>query len=221
MPAYVYPSQSSHHRQRTYSQSYYPTTTSPQIVYTSSHRSHHSSPGHGHHHSASYTQPGTYYTTPQYLTPTYQHDSGRHHHSGHGHHRTGSGGTHYTVAPVQYTSASRRSPPHHTSHHTTTVHTHRSGRSQSLPRQTPQVRSTDYAYNTGHRLRRSESRPRDTSTYNVSRQRRSTSSEPIGERIRRMFGLGGHSSGRNHRADYIDARSGRTVDWRGRPIYRV
>ena len=69
-----------------------------------------------------------------------------------------------------------------------------------------------------------ESRSRETTTHNYGRRRSDSRSphEPLGERIRRMFGLGGHSSAshRDHSAEYMD-RGGRTVDWRGRPIYRV
>ncbi|KAI0723404.1 hypothetical protein C8Q76DRAFT_691852 [Earliella scabrosa] len=229
MPTYYVSPNYSHHRQRAYSHSYQP-STSPQVVYTHSHSSHHSSPGRGHHRSGTYSQPGAYYTTaPQYVTPNYQYEPSRHH--THGHHRTGSGGTTYyaaTAPTTQYVSTSRHSPTHHhtttTTRRSTSVHnTHRS-RSQSVPRTS--VRAVDYAYPSGNRLRRSESRPRpETSTRNVSSQRRSShsSSEPLGDRIRRMFGFGGNSSSshRDHRVDYMDPRSGRTVDWRGRPIYRV
>ncbi|RPD74445.1 hypothetical protein L226DRAFT_74500 [Lentinus tigrinus ALCF2SS1-7] len=238
MPAYVYPAS---HRQRSYSQSYYPPSHSPQVVYTSSH---HSSPGR-HYGTVGYGQPGAYYANPQYLSPNYQYDPARHHTSGH--HRSGSGNVYYaSSAPTAHTS-SRRSPTHHHHHHTTTTPTrrstsaqptHRSSRSQSVPRHT----SRDYS--SGTRLRRvsasasrnhsslhadffslqSESRPRDTSTHNVPHQHRGSysSSEPLAERIRRMFGFGHSSSNyRDHRADYRDPRTGRTVDWRGRPIYRV
>ena len=234
MPAYVYPAS---HRPRSYSHSYQPSSYSPQVVYTSSH---HSSPGQ-HYQTAGYGQPAAYYANPQYLSPNYQYDAGRHHSSGH--HRSGSGNVYYTSsAPTQHTS-SRRSPTHHHHHHhhttarrsTSVQPTHRSSRSQSVPRQT----SRDYS--SGNRLRRvsefptqirdylcadfcplqSESRPRETSTYNVSHHRSYSSSEPLSERIRRMFGFGSHSNYRDHRADYRDTRTGRTVDWRGRPIYRV
>ncbi|RDX53115.1 hypothetical protein OH76DRAFT_1399718 [Lentinus brumalis] len=220
MPTYVYPASQ---RQRTHSQSYYPAAHSPQVVYTSSH---HSSPGY--HPTVAYAQPSAYYPSPQYLTPNYQHDSGRHHTSGH--HRSGSGNVYYTAsAPTHHSSSSRRSPSHHHHHHHTTTrrstsvqptHQRSSSRSHSVPRQA----SRDYS--SGNRLRRSESRPRDTATYNVTSQRRGShsSNEPLSERIRRMFGFGGQGSSanyRDHRADYRDPRTGRTVDWRGRPIYRV
>lgn len=48
-------------------------------------------------------------------------------------------------------------------------------------------------------------------------------SESLGDRFRRWFG-GGHHSSQSHsgfKSEYVDARTGRPVDKSGRPIYRV
>ncbi len=249
MSTYYVPSQPSyHHRQRTYSHgpTYYPTQAAhnPQVVYTSSQYPQQYSPGH---HPIAYAQPTAHYTTRHTTPATYQYDSGRHRASGHGRsHSGGSGHTHHASSAPLYVSTSRHSAPHHTATHRSAT---RRSRSQSVPRATSRavpVRTVDYGYNSGHRLHRvslpcisrrlqsvspvslqpESGRPsRETTTHNKSNRRRDSSRspqshEPLSERIRRMFGLAGHSSHRDHSADYMD-RGGRTVDWRGRPIYRV
>ncbi|KAI0773955.1 hypothetical protein C8Q74DRAFT_1217890 [Fomes fomentarius] len=232
MPTYYVPSQPSHHhRQRTYSHgpTYYPTqpAQNPQVVYASSQYPQQYSPGH---HTVAYAQPTAHYTTRHTTPATYHYDSGRHRASGHGRSHSGGGGhTHHPSSAPLYVSTSRHSAPHHhTATHRSTTTTRRS-RSQSVPRATSRavpVRTVDYGYNSGHRLHRPESgRSRETTTHNYSNRHRDSSRsphshEPLSERIRRMFGLGGHSSHRDHSADSMD-RGGRTVDWRGRPIYRV
>ena len=248
MPTYYYPTHNTHHtRQRSYSHSYQP-SQGVQVVYPSGYSSHHSSPGH--HSSNAYSTQGAYYASPQYLTPTYQYDAGRHRRH-HGHARTGSGGAVYytSSAPSHHHSSSRGSPQHQTVAYTTSRHS--SSRNHSRPSRSHSVpRPVRVSNDSGHRLRRvstssppspflahltkrhqSESRPRETSTHNVShshhRRGSSSSDLPLSERIRRMFGFGSSSSngyryGDPHRSgEYMDTRSGRTVDWRGRPIYRV
>ncbi|KAI0676840.1 hypothetical protein C8Q78DRAFT_987393 [Trametes maxima] len=207
---YLQPGQRAHvyQRPRAYSQSYQ--HTPQQMVYTHSAGSHHSSPRYA------YPQQASQYAAPQYLTPNYQYDAGRHHHQGHA--RSGSGGVMYTSsAPSHHHGTSRRSPsssPRHSGERRSTSHS-RHHRSHSVPR--PSVQVVDAR--THHH--RSSSRPRQSPPHQtLHRDRRpSTIGEPLSERIRRMFGFGGHS--RTQHRDYVDARSGRTVDWRGRPIYRV
>ncbi|KAL1946552.1 hypothetical protein VTO73DRAFT_14656 [Trametes versicolor] len=192
--------QPGYQRPRAYSQSY--GHAPQQIVYTHSNQSHHSSPQRRAtaypHHS------GAYYAAPQYVAPTYHHDSGRHHHQGHA--RAGSGGVYYTSSAPSHSrhspSSGQRRSASHTRHH----------RSQSVPR-TVQVVDARRPHHT-----RSSSRLRQSPPHQAHHSR--PVGEPLSERIRRMFGFG-HSSSRPHNRDYVDARSGRTVDWRGRPIYRV
>ncbi|KZT13001.1 uncharacterized protein LAESUDRAFT_719308 [Laetiporus sulphureus 93-53] len=53
-------------------------------------------------------------------------------------------------------------------------------------------------------------------------RRYSASAEPsVGDRFRRFFGMHPSADGYAHHPGYVDAHTGRTVDWRGRPIYRV
>ena len=77
-------------------------------------------------------------------------------------------------------------------------------------------------------LPQSASRPRETVAFDTSAHHRrgshsggymSGGGEPLGERIRRLFGFG-HSSHRDRHTEYADPRTGRSVDWRGRPIFR-
>ncbi|KAI0356660.1 hypothetical protein OH77DRAFT_223682 [Trametes cingulata] len=221
MPTYyLQPGQHAHvyQRPRAYSQSY---QHSPQTVfYTHSGSGHsgHSSPGH---YATAYPQQqqGVHYASPQYLTPNYQYDPNRRHHY-QGHSRSGSGGVYYTSsAPSHYNDSSRRSPSHHASQHRSSSSHGRHHRSQSVPRSSVQV---DAGRSHHHR---SSSRPRQSPPHHSSQRERRPSNvgEPLSERIRRMFGFGGHhsSSSRNQHRDYVDARTGRTVDWRGCPIYRV
>ncbi|KAI9063348.1 hypothetical protein FKP32DRAFT_1676401 [Trametes sanguinea] len=222
---YLQPGQHAHvyQRPRAYSQGY--SHAPQQIVYTHSGQSSHHS-GSPQHYATSYPQQasGAYYASPQYLTPDYRYDpSRRQHHQGHA--RSGSGNVYYaSSAPSRYHDSSRHSrdsPSHHTrdssSHHHHSSGQRRSSsrtrhhRSQSVPRQSVQIADSPRS----HR-HRSSSRP-PSSSHSSHRP----VGEPLSERIRRLFGFGSHSSSRPHNRDYADARSGRTVDWRGRPIYRV
>ncbi|KAI0637787.1 hypothetical protein C8Q77DRAFT_1268748 [Trametes polyzona] len=219
MPTYyLQPGQHAHiqyQRPRAYSQSAY----APQpVVYTHSGSSHHSSPQRR---ATVYPQQsGAYYASPQYLTPNYQYDTGRHHHH-QGHARSGSGGVYYaSSAPSHYHDASSRSSP--SSQRRSASHS-RHHRSQSVPRTAQMADSRSHHHRVSWYPPQSSSRPRQSPPVHTHRDRRSSESRPVGEplseRIRRMFGFGGHS--RSQHRDYVDARSGRTVDWRGRPIYRV
>ncbi|KAI0771845.1 hypothetical protein BD413DRAFT_475233 [Trametes elegans] len=209
MPTYyLQPGQHAHvyQRPRAYSQSY--GQQGPQQIFythsTNSSRGQYAYP----------TQSSGHYASPQYLTPTYQYDSGRHHHQGHA--RSGSGGVHYaSSAPSRHHNSSRHSPSssHHSAGRRSSSSHGRHHRSQSVPRQSVQVLDARSHHH------RSSSRPRQSPSHSSHRDR--PVGEPLSERIRRMFGFGGHSSSRNQHRDYVDARSGRTVDWRGRPIYRV
>lgn len=218
---YVQPGQhAQYQRPRAYSQSY--GHAPQQIVYTHSNQSHHSSPQRRAtaypHHS------GAYYAAPQYVAPTYHHDSGRHHHQGHA--RAGSGGVYYTSSAPSHSrhspSSGQRRSASHSRHH----------RSQSVPRtvqvvdaRRPHHTRVSYTVLSAGDARtnrfdfsQSSSRLRQSPPHQAHHSR--PVGEPLSERIRRMFGFG-HSSSRPHNRDYVDARSGRTVDWRGRPIYRV
>ena len=246
MPTYYYPPHANHGtRQRSYSQSYHPTSGygAPQVAYPAGYSSHHSAPRH---HSTAYAQQPAYYAAPQYFTPTYQYGDSSRHRSHHGHARTRSGGAvYYTPStPAAHHSVSLSSPARRagTVHYATSRrppsshHQTRSTRSHSVPRPTVRI-----AEDSGYRHRRvsipllpstlpprlircfqSESRPRETVAYNASRshshhRRGSSSSDlPLGERIRRMFGFG--SSSLSYR--YGDPRRGGTyVDARtGHPV---
>ncbi|KAI0829428.1 hypothetical protein BC628DRAFT_1337390 [Trametes gibbosa] len=216
MPTYyVQPGQHAqvhYQRPRAYSQSQAYAVPQP-VVYTHSGSSHHSSPQRR---ATAYPQSGAYQSSPQYLTPNYQYDASRrhqqqHHHQGHA--RTGSGGTYYaSSAPAQHRDSTRHSPS--SSNRCSTSHG-RHHRSHSVPRNVQVVdprahhqRSSSHARQSLPVVAHHDRRP----SYPVG--------EPLSERIRRMFGFGHHSSHTQHR-EYADARSGRTVDWRGRPIYRV
>ncbi|TBU32137.1 hypothetical protein BD311DRAFT_804181 [Dichomitus squalens] len=229
MPTYYYPTPNTHGtRQRSYSHSHQPT----QVVYPSGYSPHHSSPGH--HFSNAYSQQGAHYPPPQYLAPNYQRDAGRHR-SHHGHARTGSGGAvYYTSSAPSHHHSSSRGSPHHQNVAYTTSRRSSSSHNQSRPSRSHSVpRPVRVSYDSSPRHRRSESRPREASIHNVShshhRRGSSSSDIPLSERIRRMFGFSHHTSsshgyryGDPHRGgEYVDTRSGRTVDWRGRPIYRV
>ncbi|KAH9894250.1 hypothetical protein C8Q73DRAFT_509390 [Cubamyces lactineus] len=222
MPTYyLQPNQHAHvyQRPRAYSQSHQ--TMPQQIVYTHSAQSHYS--GSPQHYSTAYPQQasGAYYSSPQYLTPDYQYDPNRRaRHQGHA--RTGSGGVYYPSSePSRHHDSSRHSPSsshhgHHSGQRRSSSHT-RHHRSQSVPRQSVQIADA------GRSHHRNSSRPRQSPPHHgQSLHRDRPVGEPLSERIRRLFGLGHHSSSsRVQHRDYADARTGRTVDWRGRPIYRV
>ncbi|KAH9853793.1 hypothetical protein C2E23DRAFT_727918 [Lenzites betulinus] len=210
MPSYyIQPGQQAHvhyQRPRAYSQSQ---AYAPQpVVYTHSGSSHHSSPQRR---VTAYPQSGAYQTSPQYLTPNYQYDAGRHHHQGHA--RTGSGGTYYASSAPQYYDAARHSPP--SSQRRSASHG-RHHRAQSVPRAVQVVAPRSHTH-------RSSSHTRHSPPVVTHRDHRPSHpvGEPLSERIRRMFGFSHQHSSRAHNREYADARSGRTVDWRGRPIYRV
>ncbi|KAI9001177.1 hypothetical protein BD414DRAFT_574649 [Trametes punicea] len=239
MPTYyLQPSQHAHvyQRPRAYSQGYQ--HAPQQIVYTHSSRSHHGHGGSPQYYSSTYPRQasGAYYASPQYLTPNYQYDPNRRQHY-QGHRRSGSGNVSYaSSAPSRYHDSARHSPSHHHSGQRRSSSQTRHRRSQSVPRQSVQIADAPRAH---HRVStfillprkknkikltnllgfpQSSSRPRQSSPYR-SLQRDRTVGEPLSERIRRLFGFGSHS--RSHHRDYLDQRTGRTVDWRGRPIYRV
>ncbi|KAI0663028.1 hypothetical protein C8Q70DRAFT_486063 [Cubamyces menziesii] len=242
MPTYyLQPNQHAHvyQRPRAYSQSHQ--QMPQQIVYTHSAQSHYS--GSPQHYATTYPQQasGAYYNSPQYLTPDYQYDPNRRaRHQGHA--RTGSGGVYYPSSePSRYHDSSRHSPSsshhgHHSGQRRSSSHT-RHHRSQSVPRQSVQIADAGRSHHrvstsvtilqrlglTKHHTTQSSSRPRQSPPHHgQSLHRDRPVGEPLSERIRRLFGLGHHSSSsRSQHRDYVDARTGRTVDWRGRPIYRV
>ncbi|KAI0959745.1 hypothetical protein AcW1_004484 [Taiwanofungus camphoratus] len=186
-----YVSPSGHHR--SYSQSHsHSHSHQPQVIYAPSHGSHGGS-GHGH---SSYAYP----ITASHSNGAY-YDTGKRRRS----HSTsaGYGGQYYTMPS---------SGSHH--HRSGTYHApssgHRRRRSHSASRHhTPHVIDLRNQYQQPHVMGDAGRHHDYGSQYRYS--------EPFGERLRRFFGIG--QSG--YRGNYVDARSGRNVDWRGRPIYRV
>ncbi|KAJ3559828.1 hypothetical protein NM688_g102 [Phlebia brevispora] len=163
----------------------------------------------------SYSQSGTGYSQPAYYTSGGVHhrdyaygDSGTRHRSssvGHGgyyyypsgHSGSRQQGSSYSYSPQYYTSGHRRS--------------------YSTPRRSS-VQVVD--------ARRSSRSHRPSVSYVDTSSRGSNYyyHEPLGDRIRRWFGLG--PSQHHHQSPwrgtgYVDARTGRSVDARGRPVYRV
>ncbi|KDQ64842.1 hypothetical protein JAAARDRAFT_202112 [Jaapia argillacea MUCL 33604] len=147
--------------------------------------------------------------------------------------------SHHTASPVYYTqsdSGHRRGrsasihyiPSQSSHHHGTPVHyvtTSRSSRSTSRPAYVDASRH-GYPNVTVIPARRSRSQSRSRhSTLHRSRQYSAYDNHlTLGDRIRRLFGLGpsSHHSNRDwhHRVRYTDARTGREVDSNGRPMYR-
>ena len=199
---------SSHHRSGTgYAQP---------VVYTSSNATHHRDYAYAtpsrHHRSASvgYRDGGNYYHTPSY--------SSRDHKGSYGH----SSGQYYYPT----TTSTHRS--HSTSrHYTPQVVDARHGYSTSGR---DRHHGTSYVSGNISRATMGHSPEHATSQadagYHGSGQRYYYDThEDFGDRVRRWFGLspGGHrrSHSTSRQAEYVDARTGRSVSRSGRPVYRV
>lgn len=201
MPTYyVSPSSSGRHRSRSqsHSHSYQQLPPQPQVYYSQGH--------------SNYPQGSASYAYPQqanYSSGAYYDPNG---YSRSRHHSTGQSGSYYDRPSSSHSHSGHRGYTSSSAHGHSSSHrrSHSSSRTHSRRQSTPHVidlRNQPVYTTSGSHHGQSRSHS----------QRRYSSSEPsVGDRLRNLFGMSP-----NHRANYVDARTGRPVDWQGRPIYRV
>ncbi|PCH41447.1 hypothetical protein WOLCODRAFT_163100 [Wolfiporia cocos MD-104 SS10] len=157
-------------------------------------------------HSHSHAQPQAYYTYGQAAAPAqpmYAYPA-----------NYGTGNAYYR-SPGQGNGAYYATPSSTRSHRSHSTSGHRRSHSTSRHHSSPRV--VDLRGSPGHSHSHSSGHHGHGHSHSHSSHRRHSSSEPsVGDRVRRFLGMEP-----SHPAQYIDARTGRTVDWRGRPIYRV
>ncbi|KAH8106195.1 hypothetical protein BXZ70DRAFT_1004471 [Cristinia sonorae] len=192
-------------------QYHYPSSAAGIGYYDSGRRRHHSV-GHG----------SEYYASPSTIAYTQ-----------YGHHRHSQQPVYYTQSTSTRSHHSRSPTHHHHRSHTRSVRVHDSGRSHS--RSPPVVQVVDSGRHSSSR--RHGSVPRysvvdvghgyhERSNTLHRRHSDSESTSWLGEQFRRLFGGGNsHHRSRSHSrtraSEFIDARTGKSVDRKGRPIYRV